>query len=182
MILKKTTTFRDNRGMTLVELIIVMTIIIVISVGSLLGFGVLGYGGVKEAAGRMKSLADYVRLENMTRSEQYYLVIYHEDDNYYACVQARGNDGSSIDIRKEKLDLKKGHLYYQDSDDNRYLISSYTVEDIEVKDRLEITFTKDTGGLRKDPAVKNVKFIEMAYSKGSYKIYFVEATGKTYIE
>lgn len=180
--LKKTTCFSDSRGVTLIELIVVMAIISIISVGSMLGMGVLGYGSAKSVTGRIKSLADYVRIENMTRSEQYYLVIYNKDNSYFVCIQSRENDGSIVDVRTERLDLRQGSIYYQDTDDNRYLISSEAVDDVEVRDKLMIEYIKDTGGLRKGLTVKPVKFIEVVYNRGSYRLYFVEATGKTYVE
>lgn len=179
--MKRVTYLRDSRGFTLIELIIVMAIISIISLGTILGVGILGYGNAKSATARIKSLSDNARIENMTKKKEYYLVIYHQDKNYYISIQTEKN-GSRINIKTEKLDLRKGSISFQNKDGNRFLISSEPVEGVEIRDKLEIEFTKETGGLKTNFLGEIVKFIEVECNKTSYKIYFVEATGKVYVD
>lgn len=171
---------KDSRGFTLVELITVMAIISILSVVSVLGVSILRYGNGKSAAGRIVSALNNVRVENLTKVEQYYLVIYHEDKNYYISIQS----GEGIDrkeIKKEKLDLRNGEIRCQTNKES-YLISSISVDDEITREELELSFIKDTGGLKKDSMDEQVEFITVKAGHRSYDIYLVEATGKVYIK
>lgn len=179
--MKRVTYLSDNKGFTLIELIIVIAIIAIISLGTVLGVGILGYGNAKSATARIKSLSDYARIENMTKKEKYFLVIYHQDKDYFISIQTE-KDGIRTNKKTEKLDLRKGSISFQNKDGNNYLISSIAIEGVNVRDKLELEFTKDTGGLKSNYLGEMVKFLEVECNNISYKIYFVEATGKAYVD
>lgn len=179
--MNRPTRMKDSRGFTLIELIVIMAIIGLLCIGSLLGIGVLGYGNAKSSATRIKSLLDNVRVENMTKKGSYYLVIYQKDRDYYLAIETV-KDSNRITVSREKLDLMKGEISYQNTDKTRYIVCQEPVEGADVIDNLEITFAKDTGGLKAGPDGEIVETIYVQCNNSSYKIHLVEATGRAYID
>ena len=173
------TCLKDNGGFTLVELIIVIAIISILSVSTILGASILGYGNAKSTTGRIKSLLDNVRIENMTKKEPYYIVINQVDKNYYLTIQTI-REGIRVDTVTEKLDLRKGKISFINTDGSTYVISS--VPDVNVRDKLEVTFKKDTGGISKNYMNETVKTIVVECNNKSYNIHLVLTTGKVYID
>lgn len=173
---------KNNRGITLIELIVVIAIISILSLGTALSVGLLGYGNAKSATGRIVTGLDSVRLENMTKKEQYYLVVYQKDKDYYLSIQTVKDSGRII-TKEEKLDLKKGKISFKDTDGIHYHISSDVAEG-NVKDELVVTFAKDTGGLMGNSLGDGevIKTIYVECNRMEYIIHLVEATGKYYVD
>lgn len=170
-----------NRGITLIELIIVIAIISILSLGTALSIGLIGYGDAKSATGRITTVLARVRLENMTKKEQYYLVIYQKDNDYYLSIQT-DEDSARIIVSEEKLDLKNGNISYEDTEGNLYKVSSDLAE-VNVRDELVVTFAKETGGLIGNSLGDEeiVKTIYVECNRIEYKIHLVKETGKYYI-
>lgn len=168
-----------NRGFTLIEFIIVIAIISILSLGTAISMGLFGYGNAKNATGRIGATLDSVRLENMTKKDKYYLVIYLKNNDYYLSVQTMKN-GSWTLQSEEKLDLKKGTISFKNDDGINHAISSEPMEG--ARQRLEVTFSKDTGGTKNNTLGEIVKIINVDCNNTSYKIHLVEATGKYYID
>lgn len=179
--MKIKTCIKDNSGITLVELIVVMAIISVISVSTIIGVGILGYGNAKSAAGRIRALSDNVRIENMTKKETYYLVIHQVNKDYCLTIQTE-KDGLREDKMTKKLDLGNGRISFQDTEGIYYIVSSEPIEDENVCDSLELTFKRETGGLKEYDTDKWVKTITVESGNKSYNIHLVAATGKAYID
>lgn len=170
---------KDNQGFTLIELIVVILIIGVLAGGSIFGVSVLGFGSAKSSVERISAMLDYVQVENMTKSSTYYLVIEKGGSDYYLSV-VRGTDT----ISTEKLKLTRGEITFQVKDDpTQYLVSDVPVEGRDRRDKLEVFFTKDTGGVGENTLItEKVLQIGVSTSRSDYSIRLVEATGKHYIE
>ena len=179
--MKRATFLKNNRGFTLIELLIVMVIIALFLVGTVLGVGVLGYGNTKSAASRIRAVSDNVRIQNMTKKEGCYLVIYKEDKDYFLRIETE-RDGTRVVTSTERLDLRKGNISFQSSDGNRYLVSDILVDGVNVSEKLELTYAKDTGKFVRNSMGILIKNITVECNDISYRINLVEATGKAYID
>ena len=179
--MKRKADLKDNRGFTLIELIVVIAIISILAVGTLLGTSILGLGNAKSAAGRIKSLSDYTRLENMTKKERYYLVIYQKENNYYLSIN-RGRDDQEVSIKTEKLDLRNGRIIFHYTDLSSCVISTESLESENTSERLDISYAKGTGGIMADSNGKLVEYIRVEIGNKSYNIHLVMATGRAYID
>lgn len=177
---------KDNRGFTLIELIIVMVIMGIVAIGSMVGYNMLNTGSAQRTVERISSMLDYVQLENMTKSKPFYLVIkINSEGDYIICVDTFDVSNVRKTIMSEKLELKKGgEITFQNTGvATEYLISEVPVAGRNISDKLEVCFSNDTGGfIPIPPATEIVSKIGVSASGRSYSIWLVKVTGKHYIE
>lgn len=173
---------KNNQGVTLIELIVVMAIAGILAGGSIFGARVLGMGSAKRYVNRINSMLDYVQLENMTKNKTHYLMIREENGSYIMEVRA-GSQPDSLIISSEKLKLVRGEITYQDKNSGKtYLVNSAPVPGRDVSPVLEVCFQKDTGGIAMNTYSEIITRIKVTSSGSSYTIFLVEATGKHYID
>ncbi len=161
---------KDNQGVTLVELIIVMLIISILAVGTVIGIRSLDSGKTKSTTERIGALLDYVRVLNMSKDKTYYLVIKKEEQAFTAYIQY--DEGGRQNLLTEALKLKNGEIKY----------TSHIGEAVVGADTgsLEISFSKEgsipvgSGG--------EINSIQISGGGRSRTIHLVAATGKHYIE
>jgi prepilin-type N-terminal cleavage/methylation domain-containing protein len=164
---------KDNHGVTLMELIVVMLIMAILAVGTVTGYNLFNVGSAKHAAEKINTKLGYVQIENMTKSEIYSLVI--EKDEAEGDYKLSILYGSSQLETTEFLKLKEGQITYQY--DN---LETHTVG---TGDKLVISFRKDTGGIKADSlSGLTVTRIGITSSGKTYDIRLVPATGKHFIE
>ncbi len=73
----------DNRGISLVELLAVISILAILASGGISVYKQLGYADTKRAANTVNSEMDEVRLETMSRARKPYLYLYKIDGTYF---------------------------------------------------------------------------------------------------
>ncbi len=173
---------KNNQGVTLIELIIVMAIASILAGGSIIGVRLLGVGSAKRNANRIDSMLDFVQLQNMTKSKVHYLIISEENGTYVMKVRAGAGTEDPI-LAKEELKLVRGEITYQRKyDGTTYLLSSTPVPGRTISPKLEICFRKDTGGVSMNTQGDIITRIGVTSAGRSYTIHLVEATGKHYID
>jgi prepilin-type N-terminal cleavage/methylation domain-containing protein len=175
----------DDRGVTLVELIVVILIMGVLSGSAVIGYRSLDSGNAKATVTRISALLDYVQVENMSMDKNYYLVIEKQGTSFVAKVQSEVS-GVRTDLLKETLRLKEGQITYYSQDsliENRYIVDDTTTP----ARTLEVSYQKASGALRSedmngDGLAEDLKRIELTSSGRQFTIYLVTATGKHYIK
>lgn len=167
---------KDNQGMTLIEVITVMTIIAILTVAASISLSILGLGNALDTAKRIRAGLEYVQIQNMSKSKPYYLTIEKTDEKYYLSVIEGDGAGSNL-ISHKKLDMNNGKITYKDNSSSEYMIGDTDADGNNIK--LVVSFNKDTGGVRPDAVTgKTVTEIEVAAADRHYNIMLVEATGK----
>ena len=175
----------DNRGVTLVELIVVILIMGILSGSAVIGYRSLDSGNAKATVTRISALLDYVQVENMCMDKNYYLVIEKQGTSFTAKVQYEVS-GVRTDILKETLKLKEGKITYYSQDS--FLENRYIVDDTTTPVRtLEISCLKASGAFRSkdmngDGLEEDLKRIEITSAGRQFTIYLVTETGKHYIK
>jgi len=167
---------KDNRGFTLIELIVVMVIMGIIAIGSMVGYNMLGSGSAQSTAQRISSMLDYVQLENMTKNKTYIMAISQNNVGNYILSVEEESSPNNIVISREKLELKNGEITFRYSGEITENLISFNPAV-----RLEVSFDKSTGGF-KQISGKTITKIGLSASGRSYSILLVEVTGKHYIE
>lgn len=164
---------KDNRGFTLIELIVVMLIMAIVAVGSMAGYNLLYMASSKHTCERIVTLLDSVQMENMTKSKTYYMEIYQEDDAYIMRIISQNASGVIQEEEAESLELKNGRITFEAGG------LSYTVES---GTKLEVGFYKDTGAVKQNRAGYIITRIGVTSGGTTSYIRLVTATGKHYIE
>lgn len=161
---------KDNRGFTLVELIVVMLIMAVLATGSVAGYNLLHVGSAKRASERILSVLSEVQMENLAKNEAYSLVITQNSQGDY--VLSVSCDGSSVS--SEVLNMRNGRISFETG-------AGSTIE-VGPSAKLEVCFRKDTGGVKKNGEGEIITRIRITSNGDTFYIRMVTATGKHFIE
>lgn len=173
---------KDNRGFTLIELIVVMMIMAIFAVGSITAFNLSDSGSAKNAAKRILSKLDYVQMENMTKTKSYYLQIMWDTTKQKYVLNTVAVDASlnSVTESSEDLDLKNEQISYwcrKDGFDTRHTINKSNTDN-----SMDISFQKDTGGVVENTTLGYINKISITSAGATRNIVIVTATGKHFIE
>ena len=108
---------RNEKGFTLIELIIVISILAIISSGIFYLVTTISYMDPFKAATILNHTMEKVRIESMSKTEKSYLYIYNKDDVIYFKVSSN-HDASMAGLDVESgTKLGKGiDVYYKEVD------------------------------------------------------------------
>lgn len=163
---------KNNQGVTLVELIVVIIIIGILAGGTMVGIKSLDSGNTRSTMERIDALLDYTRLLNMSKENDYKLVINQEGGVFQAIIQSTTESGTET-VLTEKLKLKAGNITYTSS------LGSFSIAGVY---SLKIGYTKNAGRIIIYPDEGEIKSITISGGSRSYTIQLVTATGKHYLK
>lgn len=116
---------RNEAGVTLIEIIIVLAIIGILASASVLLIGHLHYADTERVINNIDTSMNELQIKNISKAEQSYLYIYHLSDGYY--MRILSDDLSSFDSSKlngdgTKLSNNTIEIYGTDAGGSRVAI------------------------------------------------------------
>ena len=90
----------NNKGFSLVELLIVMAVLGIVSSAAFMGFNVIHNSNVNNSAGTVNSTLASIRMNNMSKVNMQYLQIYKVDGFYYYRVDDKANIDFNYKLHK----------------------------------------------------------------------------------
>gem|GEM_PF-1550503 len=169
---------KNNKGMSMIEIILVLAILALLSTGMLTGINYIQYGNTKKCSNLIDSALDKVRIDAMSKAEKPYLYLYEFEGSYYMLESAETTP--TLDSSGTKLGNRQVRLYYStDPGGVAEITSSIPLH------YMKIGFVKSTGGIAQN--ADNSYYDEILIKNGAgtetrYTITLIKATGKHYIE
>ena len=153
----------SHKGMSLVELVIVIAIIAILSVGGVLAFNKLHFANTENAMQEIVSALDKLQVDSMSKSNPEYLYIYKSDNSYYwKRFPDEVSDSNVLDENGRKIG--------SDS-------IAITMDGVNLDDTHWICIRYDRSGAYGDKT--NVSKIGIS---GNYTIQLVKASGKHIVD
>ncbi len=181
----------NQRGFTLVEMIITIAIMAIIATVTVGATGYINSGKTKKASNKLNSKLTFIQTETMTKKGDTNLYIYKKSDGIYICtVNASSGDFTS----RTELDTYLGsHDIESKLCDSKVTLTGETTGgaaatplELNENNMLKIGYSKSTGAFTysnngSTSAAEFYNRIEMS-GKQTFHIRMIQATGKHYIE
>lgn len=116
---------RNEAGVTLIEIIIVLAIIGILASASVLLIGHLHYADTERVINNIDTTMNELQIKNISKAEQSYLYIYHLSDGYYMRILSddlSGFDSSKLNGDGTKLSNNTIEIYGTDAGGSRVTI------------------------------------------------------------
>ena len=116
---------RNEAGVTLIEIIIVLAIIGILASASVLLIGHLHYADTERVINNIDTSMNELQIKNISKAEQSYLYIYHLSDGYYMRILSddlSGFDSSKLNGDGTKLSNNTVEIYGTDAGGSRVAI------------------------------------------------------------
>lgn len=159
----------NNKGYSIIEMVIVITILVILSAGTVLGLGVIKNARDKKLAQSVYSAIGRTRVNTMAKGDNYdagpgtCAVLKMESDGYYLIMYSDGNEESN-----DKIGIKNQVVTYKKDGSSPAVMNS--------GDQLEVHFKHDSGIPNKDKCDftelivgKNTVVLELATGKCELK-------------
>ncbi len=170
---------KDNRGYSLVEILIVIAILAVASLIGIMGWGAVWSSNVSSCANDLKSAVGKTRITTMGKDEAI-LRIYKDasDDAYYKEETTYDLAGNVVVERPEKIGKSLLTLTY--TMETPAGTNTFTIDGV---NELRITFDRSSGAQREvTPGAGRCTEINVNFGSRNSRVVLVPATGKVYID
>lgn len=176
----------SNKGITLVEIIIVLAILSVLAVSTFSGLSYIRYGNAKSCAYQINAALDKIRLDNMSKADKAYLYLYQFNGSYYMRESTGPASAALLNGEGVLLGNRQLGLFYQTSAGS----GEQEVGDFGSGTFLGLSFEKSTGelsihevaGVPPAPSYCNRILIKDRDGTIRYTIHLIQASGKHYVE
>ena len=171
---------KNNKGMSLVEIIIVIAIVGILAAASVSMAGNIKYANTQKAVESIEDKLDNLQVTTMSKASKQYLYIYRKGGNYYAKVSTTATTNSNdslFDDQGTKLSNSSLTIYYAKDNGSKTMVDSSHF----------IRICYNRAGAFYYPDANSTTLgtnCDKIYVKGSreYTITLVEETGKHYVE
>lgn len=159
---------KDNRGLTLIELIVVIAIMAIVMGIGLTGLSLIASGNVRSCANELKTSIGHVRITTMGKTNTS-LRIYQGTDGYYKQEIVTLGDGTVVNEEPVKIGKSTIALTWEDKSGGNGTIDSTGIT---------ITFNRESG------KQNSSYYTLITVTGGNYtsNVVMVPATGKVYLE
>lgn len=172
---------RNNKGFSLVELILVMAILAILTVVTYNNISYLSYANAKSCSQKINSTLERGRQFAMSKKDTPSYFLYKYNDSIYYKIAA--TDTITVDANGVKLGNEELNLYYTTLNDTSEI-------KINNGDCMKIEFKKSSGGLKPLPKINPLdadNFYDAIVLKNTdgvtrYIIHIISITGKHYVE
>ncbi len=164
----------NQKGVTLVEIILVIAIIGILASTSVMLIGHLRYADTQKTVETVNSSLDKLQVQTMSKAATPHLYIYHLNDGYYLKIMnddVKSFDSSKFDKKGVKLSNNRVDIYMESKDDANKVDGNKFIKIVYKK---SAAFDKDTDRT-------NVSQIVID-GVGTYTVKLIEETGKHFIE
>lgn len=159
-----------NKGVSLIEMIIVIAIIALASSVTISLVGQFGYTRTQKAAKTLNTTMDKLRMETMSKGISYKLFIYFAEGDLYMKILKESDSISLTKDNGEKLSVDCQVKYQKEGSIEEELEEG-------TGKYLAISFSKGSGAFTSD-----YEWISISNSKHKSVLQFVKETGKHWIE
>jgi prepilin-type N-terminal cleavage/methylation domain-containing protein len=159
---------RNNRGFSLIELIVIMAILAVVSGAAISLVGILNGRQAKQCRDEILSKLDSVRTTTMGKRTA--TATLEKDGNVYVFKVSTTLNSATPEERKSSLDSSRVTLYYStnsDGSDRQELTSPLTIE-----------FDRASGAMKAQPDGTYIRHIYAVQGSKEYGIRLYPETGK----
>ena len=164
----------NQKGVTLVEIILVIAIIGILASTSVMLIGHLRYADTQKTVETVNSSLDKLQVQTMSKAATPYLYIYHLNDGYYLKIMnddVKIFNSSTFDKKGVKLSNNRVDIYMESKNDANKVDGNKFIKIVYKK---SAAFDKDTDRT-------NVSQIVID-GVGTYTVKLIEETGKHFIE
>lgn len=164
----KNSIIKDNRGISMVEMIVIILIIGILSTATIISVGSVHRMNALSCASNINMLLEQTRLRTMSKENgAISLVIYIKDKNYYAAVVTTNGDKR---VLSDETLLGSEGLNIEFKENNGY------IRTINSNDEYEIKFVKGSGAF--DTTLNEI----IINGQKKVSVLLVKETGRSYIE
>jgi prepilin-type N-terminal cleavage/methylation domain-containing protein len=177
---------KNNKGISLVEIIIVLAVLSILSVTAFSGINYIKYANSKKCAYKIDSALDRVRMQVMSKANKEYLYIYQYNNDYYMKENTMSTPTATLlDDSGTKLGNKQIKLFY------RTTSMSVASPDEEVgsyanRSYIRLSFKKSSGSFITitESGTDYYNEIKIKDRNGTlkYTVTLIQSTGKHYVE
>ena len=163
----------DNKGYSLIELVIVLAIIAVLMGTVFYSIILVFSANAKSCANNIQRSIGDCKVTTMGKADAYMELFRESDGTVYTQMHVTESDGTVTDEERQKVGTNKVYVGYEADGD--------TKTSLEAGDKIVIRFDRSSGGFRPDAGGVIYKNIYVEGGSKKYRIEMIPFTGKSQV-
>lgn len=167
----------DNKGYSLIELVIVLAIIAIIMSTVFYSIILVFSANAKSCANNIQRSIGDCKVTTMGKADAYMVLYRNSGGDVYTQMHIKESDGTWTDEEPQKVGSSKVTVGYISGEGN--VETSDTIVPLLPDDSIEIHFDRSNGGFKADAAGNLYKAVSVEGGNRKYNITMVKLTGKS---